>query len=77
MNEVIAERIKYSALRTIIATVALAAAGCSADQPLNPSFPITVRQAKLDLQGMRREPKQLARPVVVLAASDTACGIRG
>jgi hypothetical protein len=42
-------------------------AGCSADRPLNPSFPLTVAQARQALREMRADPKPLQRPVLVLA----------
>ncbi|UCD76721.1 MAG: hypothetical protein JSV91_07295 [Phycisphaerales bacterium] len=46
---------------------AAACAGCSSNQQLNPSFPLTVRQAEDALRQMRGEPKPLERPMVVLA----------
>jgi pimeloyl-ACP methyl ester carboxylesterase len=42
-------------------------AGCSADKPLNPSFPLTVAQAREALRDMRADPKPLDRPVLVLS----------
>lgn len=41
--------------------------GCSADQPLNPSFPLRYKEARSDMTRMRAEPLPLARPVVVAA----------
>lgn len=41
--------------------------GCSADNPLNPSFPLTVRQARDALREMRADPVPLERPVVVMS----------
>jgi len=41
--------------------------GCSADRPLNPSFPLTVAQAREALRQMRADPKPLQRPVLVLS----------
>jgi pimeloyl-ACP methyl ester carboxylesterase len=40
--------------------------GCSADQPLNPSFPVTLDEAKLAMDSMRESPGVMPRPVVVL-----------
>ncbi len=45
----------------------LALPACSADKPLNPSFPFTLDAAREDLQRMRDEPRPLERPVVVIA----------
>lgn len=50
---------------TILLLVLLA--GCSADKPLNPSFPLTVAQARDALRQMRADPKPLQRPVLVLS----------
>lgn len=41
-------------------------AGCSADVPLNPSFPLTLADARLALREMEKRPKTPARPLVVL-----------
>ena len=41
-------------------------AGCSADRPLNPSFPLKMADAKTAWTQMESDPKPLARPVVVL-----------
>jgi hypothetical protein len=46
----------------IVCTVA---AGCSADRPLNPSFPLPMGEAKSILREMQDAPKRLERPVVV------------
>jgi hypothetical protein len=48
--------------------VALSAliSGCSADDPINPSFPLTMADAKAAMEAMREMPKPLARPLVVL-----------
>jgi pimeloyl-ACP methyl ester carboxylesterase len=40
--------------------------GCSADDPLNPSFPLTLKDARLALKEMADDPKPLDRPVIVL-----------
>jgi len=50
---------------TVFAVLLLA--GCSADRPLNPSFPLTYRQAEDALRQMRGEPRPLERPLVVMA----------
>lgn len=41
-------------------------AGCSADVPLNPSFPLTLADARLALLDMEKHAKTPARPIVVL-----------
>lgn len=41
-------------------------AGCSADVPLNPSFPLTRADARLALLDMAEHTKKPARPIVVL-----------
>lgn len=46
--------------------LALALVGCSADQPLNPSFPLTVHQARAAIAVMKEAPVKLQRPVIVL-----------
>lgn len=47
-----------------LAVIALAA--CSAERPVNPSFPLSTRDAKLALKQMQRDQKPLPRPVIVL-----------
>jgi len=47
----------------VVATLMLA--GCSAGQPVNPSFPLTVSEARTALEEMDRLPIAPARPVVV------------
>lgn len=42
-------------------------AGC-ATAPVNPSFPVTVAQARQDLDTMARHPMPLPRPVLILGA---------
>jgi hypothetical protein len=39
--------------------------GCSADRPLNPSFPAAMRDAKAMLLQMQQDPRPLRRPLVV------------
>lgn len=41
-------------------------AGCATTPP-NPSFPLTRRQARLDLDAMARSPKPAPRPILLLA----------
>ena len=41
--------------------------GCSADEPLNPSFPLTIRQASEDWQRMKAVPNDRQRPLVIAA----------
>jgi hypothetical protein len=44
----------------------LAAAGCAAVGPLNPSIPITEDEAEAAIHEMEADPKPLARPIVIL-----------
>ncbi len=44
----------------------LSGAGCSADVPLNPSFPLTLNDAGLALREMEKLPKEPSRPIVVM-----------
>jgi pimeloyl-ACP methyl ester carboxylesterase len=48
----------------VVATLVLLGAGCAA--PTNPSFPLSVSDAKAALREMEAKPKPLARPLVVL-----------
>lgn len=41
--------------------------GCSADRPLNPSFPLTYEAARADLRSMAADKRPFSRPVVVCA----------
>ena len=43
----------------------LISSGCSADDPLNPSFALAYNDAKVVLRQMQQEPKPLQRPLVV------------
>jgi hypothetical protein len=49
----------------MMAILAGAAGGCAAGN-INPSFPLTVRDAERAIAEMRADPRPLARPVVVL-----------
>jgi hypothetical protein len=44
----------------------LLAGGCSADTPLNPSFPLTLSNARSEWRAMKRDPQPLERPVIVM-----------
>ena len=46
--------------------VTLLLVGCSADDPLNPSFPLKLADAKAALKQMQANPKPLRRPLIVL-----------
>lgn len=50
----------------LLPLIVLALAGCSADQPLNPSFPLSLHEAKAAIAVMRETPVKLQRPVLVL-----------
>lgn len=41
--------------------------GCSADHPLNPSFPLMYEAARADLRRMQSDKRPLQRPVIVCA----------
>jgi len=58
---------RYSPRAFIASCVcALPMTACSADVPLNPSFPLTLAEAKCSLREMRKDPRPLERPVVIL-----------
>jgi hypothetical protein len=48
------------------AGILLSMLGCQADRPLNPSFPLTLEQAEIELAAMKQWPMKLLRPVVVV-----------
>jgi pimeloyl-ACP methyl ester carboxylesterase len=50
----------------LVAALCVSLAGCSADRPLNPSFPLTVDAARTALQEMDADPRTPPRPVVVI-----------
>jgi len=60
--------------RLLGAVALLLAGGCALPpRPQNPSFPVTKAEARIDLERMHRTPKDLERPVVILAGiSDPA-----
>jgi len=60
-------RLRRSCRLCLLALLLAVLAGCSADKPLNPSFPLTVAQARQALRNMRADPKPLQRPVLVLS----------
>jgi pimeloyl-ACP methyl ester carboxylesterase len=49
--------------------------GCAVGKQENPSFPLTVKQAKADLRWMRDHPVKLQRPVVVLGGWGDVMGL--
>jgi hypothetical protein len=54
-------------LSGVVFFMAIGAAGCAArPKEANPSFPLTVEQARADLARMRSDPQPLERPVVIL-----------
>jgi len=60
-------KVRRSCRLCLLALLLALLAGCSADRPLNPSFPLTVAQARDVLRQMRADPKPLQRPVLVLS----------
>lgn len=53
-------------VNSIIIAIMLFLVGCSADRPFNPSFPLTLMDAKIALNEMAADPRPLERPLVVL-----------
>ncbi len=54
-------------MRIASLVLALLLVGCSANKPRNPSFNVTMEQAKAALRHMERHPRPLKRPVLVLS----------
>lgn len=52
--------------QVLLAIVVALAAGCSADRPLNPSFPLTLDQARVAMKQMNAKAVPLQRPVIVV-----------
>ncbi len=50
---------------TLLTVFIAALCGCATDSPSNPSFPVTLWQAREDIERMERDPTPLARPVIV------------
>lgn len=55
--------------------IALHLPGCAADKNVNPSFPLSIKQAKLELRTMHEEPVALQRPVIVLGGWGDLLGL--
>ena len=53
-------------MRIALAGVLITVAGCAAHEPVNPSLPIRPAEARAALREMKRSPRPLERPVVVL-----------
>lgn len=51
----------------IAAAGSLLLAGCAADGPVNPSFPMTLDDARAEIREMQAAPKAAVRPVVVIS----------
>jgi hypothetical protein len=60
------KRISNRLPRTALLLLAALLVGCSADRPLNPSFPLRLEDARQAMRQMRADPRSLQRPVVVL-----------
>lgn len=58
--------LRTAAAASLLLHANLAAAGCTADDPLNPSFPLKTRCARAALVEMRGRPAMPPRPVVVI-----------
>ncbi len=52
--------------RTLAGCLLIATLFCGCATPVNPSFAVTVDEARADLERMRREPLPAVRPIVVL-----------
>ena len=65
-TEAHAIRLKAVLNMTFPLAVLLGLIGCSADKPLNPSFPLTLDSARGAIREMADDPKPIQRPVVVL-----------
>lgn len=66
---------KSSRLAALGLSLAIVLAACSADRPLNPSFPLTVARANETYQQMKDDPKPLERPLVIaLGFADPGMG---
>ena len=52
--------------RTLSLLLMLSLVGCAADEPLNPSFPLTVDDACNAIDEMEAAPVRLQRPVVII-----------
>lgn len=55
-----------AARRQLVLLLILLAGGCSADDPWNPSFPLSLDEAREEWMAMSDDPRPFARPVVVL-----------
>lgn len=51
----------------IVCTLGFGLNACNANRPLNPSFPLTTKQARVAWKEMKAEPKPFSRPVLVLS----------
>lgn len=66
---------KSSRLAALGLSLAIVLAACSADRPLNPSFPLTVARADEAYRQMKEDPKPLERPLVIaLGFADPGLG---
>jgi hypothetical protein len=60
-------RLLFFAVVAAAAAAAALVAGCAAKaKNVNPSFPLTVEQARADLARMAKDPRPLKRPIVIL-----------
>lgn len=61
---------RWAVRRAVVIVAALvqsAIAGCASDLPQNPSFPVTLAEARLDLERMEQHPATLQRPLIIAA----------
>ncbi|MBX3403729.1 MAG: hypothetical protein KF699_10005 [Phycisphaeraceae bacterium] len=58
--------VQRTATSILVLLLLLYAAGCSADSPANPSFPLTVAAAKAELAQMQESPRPASRPIIII-----------
>ena len=74
----------YALIHFHLWLLCLVLAACSADRPLNPTFPLKMADAKIAWKQMEGDPKPLERPVVVVGgiydpgifSKNVACRLR-
>jgi hypothetical protein len=59
-------RARVVLLALLLALVGAGLGGCAADEPFNPSFDVTVDDARDALRAMRDDPRPYERPIVVI-----------
>ena len=70
-----ASRLRPGWLAVSLLPIALNLPGCAADKKVNPSFPLSIKQAQHELRVMPEEPVTLQRPVIVLGGWGDLLGL--